>query len=772
MKKSKLLGIVIPTSILGLGTLATGMYFIGSKINHDYRVNSANKVIQNINNVNTKVKDEFIKGADVSSYAEVVENLLFEHNIKKDDGSWYTYKDIENPDIKITDNKTKKLVTLEEYINNNLYSYFDENSNRVYDNMFNIIKKKGITSLRLRFWVNPYDVDGNSYGGGHNDLDTNIFIMNQAKKYGIDDFLIVFHYSDFWADPDKHYIPKDWENQSDDELLQTSYDYTKNVLNEIYNRVGIVPKRIQYGNEISKGFLDKYNEKNKKFIRKSFNFLNQFIIKGIDATNDFIKENPGTSIDKNIHIEGNELYNNLMKFKEATSLCDSIQFSFYLIYRKTLNTLPEQFNLIRSTFPNQKLYMGEVSLAFSGKEDTNINEAGISWSIGNDWNPEIQAFTMFQHMQLLSKLLPDIETGFYWWEIGQLYIGRLSWATKEGIKYFKGNNYSTWKDINNWSSNICFDKNAIALPVLDVISHFERNINLENYDVYKPDYFKINLGNKIDSYDLNYFIKKINFLWPKNFDKKDLSKILFDKNNKSAIDNEIDIEIYLNNQLDKFNENLVINEIEKQYISLMYNQINFSDFEYNNSTNIGSIKLTAKDNSFYYIPGSNITLKFKVYNEYLINTIDLTNNIIDISKNDNFWYKKIINFLNSQKDYAFGSQIWNYLKISGGATDDDNIWLYDNNKNVNRNAEFFLLKNDQIRLSNNKVDYDILNKNKIWVNNFNNYKTGINDIYFAVRKGINDLNLENSTNSTFSEVGTESWKYIDLLIYKLKINIK
>ena len=164
--------------------------------------------------------------------------------------------------------------------------------------------------------------------------------------------------------------------------------------------------------------------------------------------------------------------------------------------------------------------------------------------------------------------------------------------------------------------------------------------------------------------------------------------------------------------------------------------------------------------------------QIKVYNEYLTNTIDLTDNIIDISKNDNSWYKKIINFLNSQKDYAFGSQIWDYLKISGGATDDDNIWLYDNNKNVNRNTEFFLLKNDQIRLSNNKVDYDILNKNKIWINNFNNYKTGKNNIYFAVRKGISDLNLENSTNSTFFEVGTESWKYIDLLIYKLKINIK
>ncbi|MDE5599670.1 MAG: hypothetical protein K2I49_01925 [Ureaplasma sp.] len=63
MTKNKLLGIVIPTSILGVGGLATGIYF-GNKINNDYKVNSADKVIRYINNVNTKVKDEFIKAVE------------------------------------------------------------------------------------------------------------------------------------------------------------------------------------------------------------------------------------------------------------------------------------------------------------------------------------------------------------------------------------------------------------------------------------------------------------------------------------------------------------------------------------------------------------------------------------------------------------------------------------------------------------------------------------------------------------------------------------
>ncbi|MDE6289359.1 MAG: glycosyl hydrolase 53 family protein, partial [Ureaplasma sp.] len=166
-----------------------------------------NVISSEINNFESKVNDKFIKGADISSYADVIENLLFQNNIKDKNGNWYTYKDFENPDIKVWDNFQNRDVTLEEYANSNLYSYFDDEGNRVYDNLFSILRKKGINSLRLKLWVNPYDENGNSYGGGHNDLDTNIFILKQAKKYGFNDFLLDFQYSDFWADPDKQFIP-------------------------------------------------------------------------------------------------------------------------------------------------------------------------------------------------------------------------------------------------------------------------------------------------------------------------------------------------------------------------------------------------------------------------------------------------------------------------------------------------------------------------------------------------------------------------------------
>ncbi|MDE6289360.1 MAG: hypothetical protein K2L64_01185, partial [Ureaplasma sp.] len=58
------------------------------------------------------------------------------------------------------------------------------------------------------------------------------------------------------------------------------------------------------------------------------------------------------------------------------------------------------------------------------------------------------------------------------------------------------------------------------------------------------------------------------------------------------------------------------------------------------------------------------------------------------------------------------------------------------------------------------------------IDDFSKYDfVGNNTIYFAIRKGINDINLEYNIPSTFSQVGKESWKYIDLLVYKLSINL-
>lgn len=75
--------------------------------------------------------------------------------------------------------------------------------------IFKTLAESGVNYIRVRVWNNPYDSEGNGYGGGNNDIDTAIEIGKRATQYGMK-LLVDFHYSDFWADPAKQQAPKEW----------------------------------------------------------------------------------------------------------------------------------------------------------------------------------------------------------------------------------------------------------------------------------------------------------------------------------------------------------------------------------------------------------------------------------------------------------------------------------------------------------------------------------------------------------------------------------
>ncbi len=117
--------------------------------------------------------------------------------------------------------------------------------------VFMTLAQSGVNYIRLRVWNDPYDKDGNGYGGGNNDVATAIELGKRATKYGMK-VSIDFHYSDFWADPKRQHAPKAWEGMSADEKCDALYDFTKESLTKILDagdNVGMV----QIGNEINNG---------------------------------------------------------------------------------------------------------------------------------------------------------------------------------------------------------------------------------------------------------------------------------------------------------------------------------------------------------------------------------------------------------------------------------------------------------------------------------------------------------------------------------------
>ncbi len=116
---------------------------------------------------------------------------------------------------------------------------------------FMFLKDCGINWVRIRVWNDPYDENGNSYGGGNNDLETAIDTGKLATDAGLR-VLIDFHYSDFWADPGKFQPPKEWQDMDIDSKAQALEVYTVKSLTKLVDS-GVDVGMVQIGNETVNG---------------------------------------------------------------------------------------------------------------------------------------------------------------------------------------------------------------------------------------------------------------------------------------------------------------------------------------------------------------------------------------------------------------------------------------------------------------------------------------------------------------------------------------
>jgi arabinogalactan endo-1,4-beta-galactosidase len=119
--------------------------------------------------------------------------------------------------------------------------------------LLKVLSDAGVNYVRLRMWVDPYNAQGLTYGGGNDDEANVLEMARQAKKYNMK-VLLALHYSDFWADPGVQLLPKQWKNLSDTDLNEELYLYTKKIAND-FTKAGVTVDMAQMGNEITAGML-------------------------------------------------------------------------------------------------------------------------------------------------------------------------------------------------------------------------------------------------------------------------------------------------------------------------------------------------------------------------------------------------------------------------------------------------------------------------------------------------------------------------------------
>ena len=123
--------------------------------------------------------------------------------------------------------------------------FYDDNGNEA--DLFTVLADHGVNYIRVRIWNEPHDDNGNSYGGGHSDLETAAKIGKRAAEHGMK-LLADIQYSDFWADPAKQTRPKYWQPHSHEKLKSEIYNWTSWVLKYLTEN-GSDIGMVQVGNE-------------------------------------------------------------------------------------------------------------------------------------------------------------------------------------------------------------------------------------------------------------------------------------------------------------------------------------------------------------------------------------------------------------------------------------------------------------------------------------------------------------------------------------------
>lgn len=116
------------------------------------------------------------------------------------------------------------------------------------------VRQQGWNALRVRLFVDPSQSPQKYKDEGVcQDFPYVAALGRRILQAGFQ-LMLDFHYSDYWADPGKQYMPQQWKDTRRDDLPDSVYQYTRRTLQALKQK-GVVPELIQVGNETTNGML-------------------------------------------------------------------------------------------------------------------------------------------------------------------------------------------------------------------------------------------------------------------------------------------------------------------------------------------------------------------------------------------------------------------------------------------------------------------------------------------------------------------------------------
>ena len=336
--------------------------------------------------------------------------------------------------------------------------------------------ENGVDLMRLRLWVDPFDWEIEPYLGGTNDLPTFVVLARKGYRLGYD-ILLDFHFSDFWADPGKQFLPKAWRDLDMDGLERALGDYVRETLTYL-KRKGIEPYAIQLGNEITAGFLWPYGKIDYHAEPPSSGFAGflRLLSAAFTATREVLPEAKIL-----LHLERSydqETHRRFFDEVVAAGLSfDLIGLSYYPYWHHGFDELFANVDMLKERY-GRPVWIVETAYAHTQEEaypgvgdGPLLNEVMAEKEGLNIPYPLTEEGQVSFIDALIEKAsVHDVEAIFYWEPLWVPKEG-ISWASREGEEYIHETNKPL---VNEWASQCLFDYQGRATKGLKAFSLKDR----------------------------------------------------------------------------------------------------------------------------------------------------------------------------------------------------------------------------------------------------------------------------------------------------------
>ena len=338
------------------------------------------------------------------------------------------------------------LLTYEE----NGANYMDIDGKKITD-LLAFLKEQGLNTMRVRLFVDPSKASAEAKGQGvRQDLEYVKKLGKKIKDAGLG-FMLDFHYSDTWADPEHQTMPQEFI-MVNTPAFEYIYTYTKNSL-EAMVTAGATPDFIQIGNEISFGMLwdgckVKHNSDWTAYLDDNWDSFSKALKNASKACREVCPE-------AKIIIHTEQCANNptldvafFNRIKANEVNYDIIGTSYYPYYKGPISNLDKGLTQLEINFPDKQIMIVETGCGYHYKMGD--KETGYPLTYEGQQKFTAELITMLNKHQHVN--------GLFWWFLEANEYG-LDWETK--------------RVTDKWYDASLFDnETGHALPALYELKNF------------------------------------------------------------------------------------------------------------------------------------------------------------------------------------------------------------------------------------------------------------------------------------------------------------